>query len=63
MAGLGAAQPPSTDALGLLLVEYAKRVYNSQLQHLKVNHIHRFLLLLLMSQNFQILLSVLYSKK
>ncbi|KAM7529354.1 hypothetical protein LguiB_032764 [Lonicera macranthoides] len=35
MAGLGAAQPPSTDALGLLLVEYAKRVYNSQLQHLK----------------------------
>jgi hypothetical protein len=35
MAGLGAAQPPTTDALGLLLVEYAKRVYDSQLQHLK----------------------------
>ncbi|XP_027179073.1 kinesin-like protein KIN-14B [Coffea eugenioides] len=35
MAGLGAAQPPSTDALGQLLSEYAKRVYNSQLQHLK----------------------------
>lgn len=36
MAGLGAAQPPYTDALGQLLSEYAKRVYNSQLQHLKV---------------------------
>lgn len=36
MAGLGAAVPPSTDALGQLLSEYAKRVYNSQLQHLKV---------------------------
>lgn len=36
MAGLGAAMPPVTDALGQLLVEYAKRVYNSQLQHLKV---------------------------
>ncbi|XP_058088573.1 kinesin-like protein KIN-14L isoform X2 [Magnolia sinica] len=35
MAGLGAAQPPSTDALGQLLSEYAKRVYTSQLQHLK----------------------------
>ncbi|KAI5669764.1 hypothetical protein M9H77_19617 [Catharanthus roseus] len=35
MAGLGAAQPPYTDALGQLLSEYAKRVYNSQLQHLK----------------------------
>ncbi|XP_071702854.1 kinesin-like protein KIN-14B [Rutidosis leptorrhynchoides] len=35
MAGLGAAVPPITDALGQLLVEYAKRVYNSQLQHLK----------------------------
>ncbi|KAK9064661.1 hypothetical protein SSX86_016043 [Deinandra increscens subsp. villosa] len=35
MAGLGAAMPPLTDALGQLLVEYAKRVYNSQLQHLK----------------------------
>ncbi|KAF3663541.1 Kinesin-like protein KCA2 [Capsicum annuum] len=35
MAGLGAAMPPSTDALGQLLSEYAKRVYNSQLQHLK----------------------------
>ncbi|KAK3019327.1 hypothetical protein RJ639_003701 [Escallonia herrerae] len=36
MAGLGAALPPSTDALGQLLAEYAKRMYNSQLQHLKV---------------------------
>jgi hypothetical protein len=36
MAGLGTAQPPSTDALGQLLSEYAKRVYTSQLQHLKV---------------------------
>lgn len=35
MAGLGAAMPPITDALGQLLAEYAKRVYNSQLQHLK----------------------------
>ncbi|EXC14623.1 Geminivirus Rep-interacting motor protein [Morus notabilis] len=35
MAGLGAAMPPSTDALGQLLSEYAKRVYSSQLQHLK----------------------------
>nr|XP_043638712.1 kinesin-like protein KIN-14A isoform X3 [Erigeron canadensis] len=35
MAGLGAAIPPITDALGQLLAEYAKRVYNSQLQHLK----------------------------
>ncbi|CAN0858315.1 Kinesin-like protein KIN-14A [Linum grandiflorum] len=35
MAGLGAAMPPSTDALGKLLSEYAKRVYTSQLQHLK----------------------------
>ncbi|KAK3211173.1 hypothetical protein Dsin_015879 [Dipteronia sinensis] len=35
MAGLGAALPPHTDALGQLLSEYAKRVYNSQLQHLK----------------------------
>ncbi|KAJ6834435.1 kinesin-like protein KIN-14L [Iris pallida] len=35
MAGLGAAQPPNTDALGQLLSEYAKRVYTSQLQHLK----------------------------
>ncbi|KAI3502681.1 hypothetical protein L1887_30905 [Cichorium endivia] len=35
MAGLGAAMPPLTDALGQLLTEYAKRVYNSQLQHLK----------------------------
>ncbi|KAM0918140.1 hypothetical protein ACQ4PT_008787 [Festuca glaucescens] len=35
MAGLGTAQPPSTDALGQLLSEYAKRVYTSQLQHLK----------------------------
>lgn len=35
MAGLGAAMPPSTDALGQLLSEYTKRVYTSQLQHLK----------------------------
>ncbi|KAL0917119.1 hypothetical protein M5K25_012166 [Dendrobium thyrsiflorum] len=35
MAGLGAAQHPHTDALGLLLSEYSKRVYTSQLQHLK----------------------------
>ncbi|XP_059624154.1 kinesin-like protein KIN-14B [Cornus florida] len=35
MAGLGAALPPSTDALGQLLCEYSKRVYTSQLQHLK----------------------------
>lgn len=35
MAGLGAALPPSTDALGQLLSEYAKRVYTSQLQHCK----------------------------
>lgn len=36
MAGLGAALPPQTDALGQLLFEYSKRVYTSQLQHLKV---------------------------
>lgn len=36
MAGLGTAQPPTTDALGQLLSEYTKRVYTSQLQHLKV---------------------------
>ncbi|KAL0431844.1 UNVERIFIED_CONTAM: Kinesin-like protein KIN-14B [Sesamum radiatum] len=36
MAGLGAAHPPNTDALGQLLSEYARRVYTSQLQHLKV---------------------------
>ncbi|XP_022977546.1 kinesin-like protein KIN-14A [Cucurbita maxima] len=35
MGGLGAAMPPSTDALGQLLSEYTKRVYSSQLQHLK----------------------------
>ncbi|XP_052196506.1 kinesin-like protein KIN-14B isoform X8 [Diospyros lotus] len=35
MAGLGAATPPSTDALGQLLSEYLKRVYTSQLLHLK----------------------------
>ncbi|OEL26238.1 Kinesin-like protein KCA2 [Dichanthelium oligosanthes] len=35
MAGLGTAQPPTTDALGQLLSEYGKRVYTSQLQHLK----------------------------
>jgi len=36
MAGLGAAQLPNTDALGQLLSEYTKRIYTSQLQHLKV---------------------------
>ncbi|KAL3036685.1 hypothetical protein AAZX31_01G023000 [Glycine max] len=35
MAGLGSALPPQTDALGQLLFEYSKRVYTSQLQHLK----------------------------
>ncbi|XP_054824002.1 kinesin-like protein KIN-14B isoform X2 [Prosopis cineraria] len=35
MAGLGAALPPQTDALGQLLFEYTKRLYTSQLQHLK----------------------------
>ncbi|OIW14324.1 hypothetical protein TanjilG_21464, partial [Lupinus angustifolius] len=35
MAGLGAALPPHTDALGQILYEYSKRVYTSQLQHLK----------------------------
>ncbi|XP_021275052.1 kinesin-like protein KIN-14B isoform X2 [Herrania umbratica] len=35
MAGLGAALPPNTDALGQLLSGYAKRVFTSQLQHLK----------------------------
>ncbi|KAL6222839.1 hypothetical protein ACLB2K_006229 [Fragaria x ananassa] len=35
MAGLGAAIPPNTDALGQLLSEYSKRAYSSQLQHLK----------------------------
>ncbi|XWS29591.1 hypothetical protein CRYUN_Cryun24cG0041900 [Craigia yunnanensis] len=35
MAGLGAALPPNTDALGQLLSENAKRVFTSQLQHLK----------------------------
>ncbi|XP_019445395.1 PREDICTED: kinesin-like protein KIN-14B [Lupinus angustifolius] len=35
MAGLGAALPPQTDALGHLLFEYSKRVYTSQLKHLK----------------------------
>ncbi|RXH74075.1 hypothetical protein DVH24_021255 [Malus domestica] len=35
MAELGAAVPPHTDALGQLLSEYSKRVYSSQLQHLK----------------------------
>ncbi|PIA46457.1 hypothetical protein AQUCO_01500179v1 [Aquilegia coerulea] len=35
MAGLGAALPPNTDALGQLLAEYSKRVYTSQMQHLK----------------------------
>ncbi|KAL0677413.1 hypothetical protein Bca4012_005394 [Brassica carinata] len=35
MAGVGAAVPPHTDALGQLLSDYAKRVYTSQMQHLK----------------------------
>ncbi|XP_047321964.1 kinesin-like protein KIN-14B [Impatiens glandulifera] len=35
MAGLGTALSPSTDALGQLLAEYSRRVYSSQLQHLK----------------------------
>ncbi|XP_048437950.1 kinesin-like protein KIN-14B isoform X2 [Pyrus x bretschneideri] len=35
MAGLGAAVPLHTDALGQLLSEYSKRVYSFQLQHLK----------------------------
>ncbi|CAH9088037.1 unnamed protein product [Cuscuta epithymum] len=35
MAGLGAAMLPDTDALGQLLSEYVKRVFSSQLQHLK----------------------------
>ncbi|KAK7307259.1 hypothetical protein VNO77_40159 [Canavalia gladiata] len=35
MAGLGAALLPQTDALGQLLFEYSKRIYTSQLQHLK----------------------------
>lgn len=43
MAGLGAALPPSTDALGQLLSEYTKRVYTSQLQHLKVYNADRIL--------------------
>ncbi|PHU30979.1 Kinesin-like protein KCA2 [Capsicum chinense] len=36
MDELGATMPPSTDVLGQLLSEYAKRVYNSELQHLKI---------------------------
>ncbi|XP_042451398.1 kinesin-like protein KIN-14L isoform X1 [Zingiber officinale] len=36
MAGLGIARFPSTDALGQLLSKYTKRVYSSQLQHLKI---------------------------
>lgn len=36
MAGLGSAQPPKTDAFGQLLSEYVRRMYTSQLQHLKV---------------------------
>ena len=39
MAGLGSALPPQTDALGQLLFEYSKRVYTSQVQHLKVHFI------------------------
>ncbi|XP_042037811.1 kinesin-like protein KIN-14L isoform X1 [Salvia splendens] len=35
MAGLGVGQPPTTDALGQLLSEYARCLYTSQLQHLK----------------------------
>ncbi|XP_057862151.1 kinesin-like protein KIN-14L isoform X2 [Cryptomeria japonica] len=37
MAGLGTPQHPSTDSLGQLLSDYTKRVYTSQLQHLKIN--------------------------
>lgn len=36
MSGLGVPQRPSTDALGQLLSDYTKRVYTSQLHHLKV---------------------------
>jgi len=39
MAGLGSALSPQTDALGQLLFEYSRRVYTSQLQHLKVHFI------------------------
>nr|AMS24254.1 kinesin 14-V protein [Marsilea vestita] len=35
MSGLGVPQRPSTDALGQLLSDYTKRMYTSQLQHLK----------------------------
>ncbi|XP_022631459.1 kinesin-like protein KIN-14B isoform X3 [Vigna radiata var. radiata] len=35
MAGLGSALSSQTDALGQLLFEYSRRVYTSQLQHLK----------------------------
>ncbi|KAI7735501.1 hypothetical protein M8C21_017859 [Ambrosia artemisiifolia] len=35
MVGLAASLSPIADALGQLLVEYAQRIYNSQLQHLK----------------------------
>lgn len=35
MSGLGVPQRPSTDALGQLLSDYTKRVYTSQLHHLK----------------------------
>ena len=40
MAGVGAAVPPHTDALGQLLSDYAKRVYTSQMQHLKVGSLN-----------------------
>lgn len=39
MAGLGSALSSQTDALGQLLFEYSRRVYTSQLQHLKVHFI------------------------
>ena len=40
MAGLGTPQPPTTDALGLILSDYTRRVYTSQLQHLKVRKVN-----------------------
>jgi hypothetical protein len=56
MAGLGTAQPPSTDALGQLLSEYAKRVYTSQLQHLKV----LFTCVMLPYNNFSTIISLMF---
>lgn len=59
MGGLGAAMPP-TDALGQLLSEYTKRVYSSQLQHLKV---HFSLILNLFLKNRSCLVLLLMSLK